>query len=91
MASKAPRASVAPCTTSAGPKVDFCFHEVRFSVDVSKVKAALTGERQGLKKILQGVSGAVESGQILAIIGASGAGKTALLDILVGKVGALQQ
>lgn len=30
----------------------------------------------------------MESGQILAIIGASGAGKTSLLDVLVGNVGA---
>lgn len=40
----------------------------------------------GVKKILRGVSGAVESGQILAIIGSSGSGKTSLLDVLVGKV-----
>lgn len=40
----------------------------------------------GVKKILRGVSGAVESGQILAIIGSSGSGKTSLLDVLVGRV-----
>lgn len=50
------------------------------------MRAALMSEKAGVKEILRGVSGAVESGQILAIIGASGAGKTSLLDVLVGKV-----
>lgn len=67
-------------------QVDFRFHGIRFSVEVSKTKAALMGERAGVKEILRGVSGAVSSGQILAIIGPSGAGKTSLLDVLVGKV-----
>lgn len=74
--------------TSESPKVDFRFHDIRFSVNISKARSALMGEKHGEKKILKGVSGAVDSGQILAIIGASGAGKTSLLDILVGKVGA---
>ncbi|CAN0437423.1 unnamed protein product, partial [Ectocarpus sp. 12 AP-2014] len=46
------------------------------------------GGEAGMKHILRGVSGAVESGQILAIIGSSGAGKTSLLDVLVGKISA---
>lgn len=65
---------------------DFRFHGVRFSVNVSNTKATLMGGKAGLKEILKSVSGAVGSGQILAIIGASGAGKTSLLDVLVGKV-----
>ncbi|CAN0188225.1 unnamed protein product, partial [Ectocarpus sp. 4 AP-2014] len=69
-------------------KVDFRFRDVRFSVEVSKTKASLMGGKTGVKHILRGVSGAVESGQILAIIGSSGAGKTSLLDVLVGKVSA---
>ena len=73
-------------TRNLGRQVDFRFYEVRFSVEVSKLKAALMGEKAGVKDILKGVSGAVSSGQILAIIGASGAGKTSLLDVLVGKV-----
>ena len=77
-----------PCGTSESPEVDFRFHDIRFSVEVSKARAAVIGGKHGEKKILKGVSGAVDSGQILAIIGASGAGKTSLLDILVGKVGA---
>ncbi|CAN0120957.1 unnamed protein product [Ectocarpus sp. 6 AP-2014] len=69
-------------------KVDFRFRDVRYSVEVSKTKASLMGGEAGVKQILKGVSGAVESGQILAIIGSSGAGKTSLLDVLVGKVSA---
>lgn len=67
-------------------EVDFRFHNVRFSVELSKTKAAIMGGKAGLKQILRGVSGIVESGQILAIIGSSGSGKTSLLDVLVGKV-----
>ncbi|CAM9583250.1 unnamed protein product, partial [Ectocarpus sp. 13 AM-2016] len=69
-------------------QVDFRFRDVRFSVEVSKMKASLMGGEAGVKHILRGVSGAVESGQILAIIGSSGAGKTSLLDVLVGKISA---
>ncbi|CAN0166070.1 unnamed protein product, partial [Ectocarpus sp. 8 AP-2014] len=68
--------------------VDFRFRDVRLSVEVSKIKASLMGGIAGVKKILRGVSGAVESGQILAIIGSSGSGKTSLLDVLVGRINA---
>ncbi|CAN0222698.1 unnamed protein product, partial [Ectocarpus sp. 12 AP-2014] len=73
-------------STSAGQKVDFRFRDVRLSVEVSKTKASLMGGIAGVKRILRGVSGAVESGQILAIIGSSGSGKTSLLDVLVGRI-----
>lgn len=51
-----------------------------------KVGELFQGTRTGAKEILKGVSGAVGSGEVLAIIGPSGAGKTSLLDVLVGKV-----
>ncbi|CAN0468355.1 unnamed protein product, partial [Scytosiphon promiscuus] len=70
-------------------QVELRFQDIRFSVEVSKTKASLMGGKAGVKHILKGVSGAVASGQILAIIGSSGAGKTSLLDVLVGKVGRL--
>ena len=49
------------------------FVEITYSVAFKK------GES---KPILKGISGYVQSGQVLAIIGSSGAGKTTLLDIL---------
>lgn len=67
-------------------QVELRFRDVRFSVELSRTKAFFTGGKVGRKEILQGVSGVVGTGQILAIIGSSGAGKTSLLDILVGKV-----
>ncbi|CAM9549652.1 unnamed protein product [Pylaiella littoralis] len=87
--------SIISCNNNGSPRqilnkshaqVDFRFHDICFSVEVSKMRAALMSEKAGVKEILRGVSGAVESGQILAIIGASGAGKTSLLDVLVGKI-----
>ena len=39
----------------------------------------------GNRKILDGVSGRVKSGQVMAIMGASGAGKSTFLDILARK------
>ena len=38
------------------------------------------------KTILAGVSGVIEAGQLCAIIGPSGGGKTSLLDILAGRI-----
>lgn len=38
------------------------------------------------KTILSGISGSVGSGQILAVIGSSGAGKTSLLNLLAGRI-----
>ncbi|CAM9546843.1 unnamed protein product, partial [Hapterophycus canaliculatus] len=75
-----------PRGSGARVQVDFRFHNICLSVEVSKAKAALMGGKAGAKKVLRGVSGAVDSGQILAIIGPSGAGKTSLLDVFVGKV-----
>ena len=43
-------------------------------------------EANGIKPILEGVSGCVMPGQFLSIIGASGAGKTTLLNHLSGRL-----
>ncbi|CAN0100436.1 unnamed protein product [Scytosiphon promiscuus] len=66
-------------------QVELRFQNIHYSLGVSKTKAFLMGGKPGVKHILKNVSGAVASGQILAIIGSSGAGKTSLLNVLVGK------
>ncbi|EPQ28766.1 uncharacterized protein PFL1_03569 [Pseudozyma flocculosa PF-1] len=40
------------------------------------------GYRVGQKALLQGIDGSVQPGQVMAIVGASGAGKTTFLDLL---------
>ncbi|CAG0918233.1 unnamed protein product, partial [Notodromas monacha] len=44
------------------------------------------GEEKALKKVLNGVSGYVKPGTLLAVMGASGAGKTSLMNSLAGRV-----
>ncbi len=40
------------------------------------------GYRIGSKALLDGITGSVKPGEVMAIVGASGAGKTTFLDIL---------
>ena len=54
--------------------VHLTFRDVGYEVKLPKTKE--------VKKILNGVSGSVHGGQLVAIIGPSGAGKTTMLDIL---------
>eukprot|EP01012_Entosiphon_sulcatum_P002779 TRINITY_DN10668_c0_g1_i1.p1 TRINITY_DN10668_c0_g1~~TRINITY_DN10668_c0_g1_i1.p1 ORF type:complete len:629 (-),score=120.34 TRINITY_DN10668_c0_g1_i1:16-1878(-) len=55
--------------------VNMAFRDIRYSVPAKKKNLP---EQQ----VLNGVSGFVQSGQVLALIGPSGAGKTTLLDVL---------
>lgn len=55
----------------------FCFRNCSFSVPT----------KNGEKKILIGVSGEARSGEVLAILGPSGAGKTQLMNMLTLKPG----
>jgi ABC-type multidrug transport system ATPase subunit len=50
----------------------FKFKDVKFTV----------ATKRGDKAILQGITGGVNSGEVLAIMGPSGAGKTCLMDVL---------
>lgn len=55
------------------PLLDFDFSELGLTIP-------------GGKKVLQGVTGAIRHGQVTAVMGPSGAGKTTFLNTLMGKV-----
>ena len=55
-----------------GADTTLAFRDVRFEV----------GKKNARKEILHGISGQVCSGEVLAILGPSGAGKTCLIDLL---------
>lgn len=61
-------------TDESKPSSDFTFHDISYNV----------GKRNNVKKILQQMSGTFKSGQLTAILGPSGAGKTSLMNILAG-------
>ncbi|XP_057375096.1 ATP-binding cassette sub-family G member 1-like [Daphnia carinata] len=62
--------------TTDKPKTssDFAFCDVSYTV----------GKKNNVKRILQQMSGTFKSGQLTAIVGPSGAGKTTLMNILAG-------
>jgi ABC-type multidrug transport system ATPase subunit len=70
--------------------VDIQFCDINFSVDVVSGRKGPFGIiSKGTKRnreILKGISGNIESGSLLAVMGSSGAGKTTLLDILSGRM-----
>lgn len=62
------------------------FQDVRYGVTVSALKATITRSKAGHVQILKGITGSVSSGELMAIMGPSGAGKTSLLDVLAYRV-----
>ena len=56
------------------------FKDLSYSVKVSKWKQCKRVTYE--KKLLEGITGAVKRGELVALMGASGAGKTVLLDLL---------
>ena len=76
---KSPRA--APPSRRATSRISLTWTDLVYEAQVPKTKEAPSG----VKKILQSVTGHVSSGQMLAILGPSGAGKTTMLDILASR------
>ncbi|KAF5755839.1 putative ABC transporter, P-loop containing nucleoside triphosphate hydrolase [Helianthus annuus] len=60
------------------------FDNIRYEVDMPQEMKAL-GVAQDRLELLKGVSGAFRPGVLIAIIGLSGAGTTALMDVLAGR------
>jgi ATPase subunit of ABC transporter with duplicated ATPase domains len=87
-------ASVAPsaATQIAKDSVELIFREVGYQVQVATTatkKCACAppySEDLQTKKILKGVTGIIRPQRITCILGASGAGKTSLLNILSGSL-----
>ncbi|XP_046846445.1 ABC transporter G family member 28-like isoform X3 [Xenia sp. Carnegie-2017] len=62
------------------------FHETeKYTIDISFENLGLTLKSGSRKVVLQGVTGHVRSGEVTAVMGPSGAGKTTFLNTLSGK------
>eukprot|EP01060_Flectonema_neradi_P018647 TRINITY_DN2552_c0_g2_i1.p1 TRINITY_DN2552_c0_g2~~TRINITY_DN2552_c0_g2_i1.p1 ORF type:complete len:647 (+),score=140.98 TRINITY_DN2552_c0_g2_i1:72-1943(+) len=60
------------------------WHGITYDVKIGKGKAKT--DENGWKRILNGVSGQINSGRLCCIMGPSGAGKSSLLNVLAGRV-----
>ncbi|XP_012076649.3 pleiotropic drug resistance protein 1 [Jatropha curcas] len=60
------------------------FDEIRYAVDMPREMKA-QGITEDRLELLKGVSGAFRPGVLTALMGASGAGKTTLMDVLAGR------
>ncbi|XP_028399688.1 ABC transporter G family member 28-like [Dendronephthya gigantea] len=62
-----------------------CLKKNGYDISFEKLSLTLTtGENKG-KVLLQGVTGEIRAGQVTAVLGPSGAGKTTFLNVLCGK------
>ncbi|KAG6860190.1 hypothetical protein C0995_014558 [Termitomyces sp. Mi166 len=69
---------------SSGMKVGVQWEGITYSVDASSSSFVLFRTHEE-RTVLDNVSGSVKAGQMMAILGPSGAGKTTLAEILAGK------
>jgi len=62
----------------------FAFEHISYSVTVTETEGPRKGKTYD-KQLLQDVSGYVKPGQLVALMGSSGAGKTTLIDAIAGR------
>lgn len=69
------------------PPIDITFQHLSYSVDVPDENSTICNRLPAIKKeILRDVTGIIPHGKVTAIMGASGAGKTSLLNILACRI-----
>lgn len=75
--------------TQQGPRpIDIVFNNISYTIKVKDPKAKCCNRLPAIRKeILKGVTGLIEHAKVTAIMGASGAGKTSLLNILACRIG----
>ncbi|KAJ7272947.1 hypothetical protein C8J57DRAFT_1178602 [Mycena rebaudengoi] len=83
------KARKAPNTVSGGSRVAIDWLDLSYSVKGLSGRSSLLGTRKpeadDTKVVLDCVSGRVEPGQMMAVLGPSGAGKTTMVEILAGR------
>ncbi|TPX41263.1 hypothetical protein SeLEV6574_g06180 [Synchytrium endobioticum] len=74
-----------------GSQVEIVFRDLAYSIDVPAPATVVANQPRFARKlmmskpILKGVSGVFKPGRLCAVMGASGAGKTSLLQVLAGE------
>ena len=73
-----------PLSTTALPfqPIDLAWRNIHYSVMVNPQDG---GKGKVARKLLDGISGYARAGQLTALMGSSGAGKTTLMDVLAGR------
>eukprot|EP00835_Amoeboradix_gromovi_P004966 NODE_426_length_8844_cov_0.449857.p1 type:complete len:437 gc:universal NODE_426_length_8844_cov_0.449857:1398-2708(+) len=74
-ASVSPQGNLTSISHGSYQGLTLTWHDIKYSVNIKK----------DTKQILNGISGEVKPGQVVAIMGSSGAGKSSLLNILAGR------
>ena len=77
--------AVEPISNTKGDEITITFKDVNLTI-TTKVGEWPWQKKVTEKKVLHNISGSVEPGRMLAIMGPTGSGKTSLLNVLSGKI-----